>query len=491
MQPFDNIGGEFKARLREIATTTRSTVDNSTVTFRTARIDCEYTPKVIKHLAMGQLVAIPNVQALGTNNSYSLYEIADVYPMHYSMLTLDRSQPAAIRTEFMDLIQKEWEKGSKSTWIEIVAAPIGYVMKTTEDGIAYERRSMAPLTGSQVKLLSKDSIEQLICFKPPGSDPDDYSLGKLLGFTDGSIPFSVNLEQLIHYMSGTFAFSLQRDEPIVIRRDNRIEVSRIGDVVDRFFSDEEKEGRVYTSAIEALSFDRESFEVKWSPVQYVFRHKYDGNLLRFHARTGRTVTVTPGHSLFVLRDGEVRAIPSNELRPGDLLVGSRSIPSAELQSTSCSLLELFGPARGNGVVLVGLDSEAFEVVGRDVPNWQRWRWRHLRILPLSYWDMLKPSQRRKALLSYKGCRAPLPIDLEIDQGIARLLGYYAAEGRVVIEPGNHYATQFTLNREKDADIVRDISRILSSKFGVKIRITRHGNKGLRVTINHRILAYFL
>ena len=207
MQPFDDIDGEFRARLREIATTTRSTVDNSTVTFRTARIDCEYTPKVIKRLAMGQLVAIPNVQALWTNSSYSLYEIADVYPKHYSMLTLDRSQPAAIRTEFMDLIQKEWEKGSKSTWIEVVAAPIGYVMKVAEEGVSYERRAMAPLTGSQVDLLSKESIQQLICYKPKDGDPDDYSLGKLLGFTDDSIPFSVNLEQLIHYMSGTFAFT--------------------------------------------------------------------------------------------------------------------------------------------------------------------------------------------------------------------------------------------------------------------------------------------
>jgi DNA helicase HerA-like ATPase len=207
LKPFDDIEGEFKARLREIATTTRSTVDNSTVTFRTARIECDYTPKVIKRLAMGQLVAIPNVQALGSNSSYSLYEIADVYPMHYSMLTLDRSQPAAIRSEFMDLIQKEWEKGSKSTWIEIVAAPISYVMKTTDGGAVYERKAMAPLTGSPVRLLSKESIQQLICFEPPKGDHGDYALGHLLGFTDDSIPFSVNLEQLIHYMSGTFAFT--------------------------------------------------------------------------------------------------------------------------------------------------------------------------------------------------------------------------------------------------------------------------------------------
>ncbi len=187
MRHFDDIDGEFNARLRDIATTTRSTVDNSTVTFRTARIECVYTPKVIKRLAMGQLVAIPNVQAIGSSESYSLYEIADVYPMHYSMLTLDRSQPAAIRTEFMELIEKEWEKGSKSTWIEIVAAPIGYVMKPGTDGLSFERRAMAPLTGSPVRLLSKDSIQELICYKPPKGDAEDYSLGTLLGFSDGSI----------------------------------------------------------------------------------------------------------------------------------------------------------------------------------------------------------------------------------------------------------------------------------------------------------------
>src|SRR5713226_452855 len=215
----DDIDGEFHSRLREISTTTRSTVDNSTVTFRTARIECEYTPTVVKRLAMGQLVAIPNVQALGASSSFSLYEIADVYPMHYSMLTLDKSQPVGIRKEFMELIEKEWEKGSKSTWIEIVAAPIGYVMKTSQDGVTYERQAQAPLTGSQVNLLSKESVQQLICYMPAKGKQEDYSLGTLLGFAQDSIPFSVNLENLIHYMSGTFAYSLDHSEPIVYRRD--------------------------------------------------------------------------------------------------------------------------------------------------------------------------------------------------------------------------------------------------------------------------------
>ncbi|MBI3841136.1 MAG: ATP-binding protein [Thaumarchaeota archaeon] len=207
MDPFDDLGGKFRASLRQIVSSTRQTVDgSSTVTFRTALVECIYTPQVIKRLAMGQLLAIPNVQTLGGSGTYSLYEIADVYPMHYSMLTLDRSQPAAIRREFMDLIHKEWEKESKSTWIEIVAAPIGHVMKVDANGVAYERRAQAPLTGSPVKLLSKDAIQQLVCYSPQSGD-GDYVFGKLLSFAEDSIPFSVNLESLIHYMVGVFAFT--------------------------------------------------------------------------------------------------------------------------------------------------------------------------------------------------------------------------------------------------------------------------------------------
>ncbi len=207
MQAFDDLDGEFQARLREIVSTTRQTAEgSSSVTFSTARIECDYSPRVIKKLGTGQLVAVPNVQTLGTNDIFSLYEIADVYPMHYSMLTLDRSQPAAIRKEFMDLIQKEWKKGSKSTWIEMVAAPIGYIMKVNGGSISFERKPYAALTGSSVKLLSKESVQQLICYKPE-SNAEDYRFGNLLSVIDETIPFLVNIENLIHYHVGLFAYT--------------------------------------------------------------------------------------------------------------------------------------------------------------------------------------------------------------------------------------------------------------------------------------------
>ena len=207
---FDDLDGEFSGRLREIVSTTRQTADgSSTVTFSTAVIECDYNPNVVKKLATGQLIAIPNVQTLGAEDVFSVYEIADVFPMHYSQPNLDRSQPAAIRKEFMELIEGEWKKGSKSTWIEIVAAPIGYVMRTSPDGsIAFERKPYAPLAGSSVRLLSRDSVEKLICYRvPKGEQPADYRFGNLLGVIDEKIPFTVDIEKLLHFHVGVFAFT--------------------------------------------------------------------------------------------------------------------------------------------------------------------------------------------------------------------------------------------------------------------------------------------
>jgi hypothetical protein len=212
---FDNLEGKFVARLREIVSNTRTTADGkATITFRTARVEAAYSPDVVKKIEAGRLIAIPNVMSVGgPDDTYSIYEVADAYPMHYSMLTLDKSQPGAIRKEFMTMIEKEWQAGSKSTWIEIVAAPAGYVMQLTQaEGGGKEprftRKNIAPLTGAQVHLLSKETIQKFICYAPKNSAKvSDYTIGNLLGVTESPVAFSVNIEKMLHYHVGVFAFT--------------------------------------------------------------------------------------------------------------------------------------------------------------------------------------------------------------------------------------------------------------------------------------------
>ena len=208
---FDNLDGKFLARLREISSNTRTTADGkATITFKTARIEANYSPNIIRKIEAGRLIGIPNVMGVSSKDNYSIYEVADVYPMHYSMQTLDRNQPGAIRKEFMTLIEKEWQQGSKSTWIELVAAPIGYIIQLVGGGRdpIFVRKNIAPLTGAEVNLLSDETVQKLICYIPKDTKSgENYIIGHLLGAADSQIPFTVNVEKLLHYHVGVFAFT--------------------------------------------------------------------------------------------------------------------------------------------------------------------------------------------------------------------------------------------------------------------------------------------
>lgn len=249
---FDDFEGAFVSRLREISAISRPTADGrSTITFKLARIEAKYDPDTISKIEAGRLIAIPNVQGINNRNSFSVYEVADVYPMHYSMLTLDRTTPGPIRNEFMKLIEKEWEGSTQNTWIEIVGAPTGYIMQLedvdrhdgSDDGVGgssssdegkgqkkgkqkndevkekevkFVRKNLTPLIGSEIFLLGNEIIKKFICYTPSSSDDNDvvskeklenFSVGELLGLTDKKLPFTLNLEKLLHYHVGVFAFT--------------------------------------------------------------------------------------------------------------------------------------------------------------------------------------------------------------------------------------------------------------------------------------------
>lgn len=162
-----DLEGKFKAKLREVSTQSRQSTDGKTMTtFKLGKVEAAYDPEVVQKLAPGQLLAIPNVKTLKQNTSYSVFEIADIIPMHYSMLSLSTSQPGALRGEFMGLIEKEWSQNSKSTWVEIVASPTGYIGDFSPIEIKYERRYSPLLVGSAVKLLNKEAVRRFVCYVP-------------------------------------------------------------------------------------------------------------------------------------------------------------------------------------------------------------------------------------------------------------------------------------------------------------------------------------
>ncbi len=91
-----------------------------------------------------------------------------------------------------------------------MAAPIGYILQLNEgeQGPTFVRKNVAPLTGAEVNLLSDETVQKLICYTPKDSKSIEYyTIGQLLGAADNQIPFTVNVEKLLHYHVGAFAFT--------------------------------------------------------------------------------------------------------------------------------------------------------------------------------------------------------------------------------------------------------------------------------------------
>ena len=202
----EDLHGKFEAKLREVSTQTRQSADGKTMTtFKLARVEAAYDPEVVQKLSPGQLLAIPNVRNLASDMAFSIFEIADIIPMHYSMLTLGTSQPGALRGEFMGLIEQEWKHNSKSTWVDIISSPTGYIVDFSE-GIKYERKYSPLLVGSEVRLLNKEAVRRFVCYVPKSGEvsAQGYCIGDLLGVIDDVLPFTIDFTQLINYHVGVF-----------------------------------------------------------------------------------------------------------------------------------------------------------------------------------------------------------------------------------------------------------------------------------------------
>lgn len=480
-QFFDTMGGEFDARLKRNTIATRTSKSDGrelTVSNPLAILEARFSYKVLDRLYFPSFIAIE--RSVEGEKKYVLYEVVGVSPTHYQLSGIDSSMPTLLRKEYLDTIKDSWGK-SQETWIDLMAIPTNYMATIDGGEIEFARVPFAPLPGAQAWLLSKPAVEKFLCVA------GGQEIGTMQGF---KLPFTVDMANLIRFHAGFFGFSLDHAEPIVYREGGKVKIGEIGDLVDRFFEGG-REGRCYTSAVEVVSFDPETHEVHWSPLQYVFRHRHEGDLLKFRLRTGRSVTVTPGHSLFVLKEGMIQCTASNDLRVGDFLVGSRTIPTIQGEFVSINLLEMCDQAGANGIRLVNLDSSAFDTLEPGEPPWRRRYWRHHGYLPAEYYGRLNQETRRSLLIGYKNCPSPLEAFLTIDEDLARLFGYYVAEGHTALEPGKRYAVQFTLNKNEDKEMADDIADILMRKFGTTSVTRDHGKNAIRITANNKLLAYLL
>jgi len=220
------------------------------------------------------------------------------------------------------------------------------------------------------------------------------------------------------YASGR-GTSLDFQEPVVVRKSGTVQVLKIGELVDSNYLPGASGVFVPLSDTECLSFHQSTGRVQWTPVNFVFRHRYDRPLVRLGLQTGREVTVTDDHSVFTMRNGKLTAVKTGELRKGDYVVVPGKLPATVEGGNS---------------------------------------------------------------------RPVFPAELLRSRHLARLLGYYVAEG--YLHEGKKkgkesYRIHFELNRE-EKDIVAEINEAFLAIFqkGASVR-NRKGSRGITVSLSSK------
>jgi hypothetical protein len=195
---FDEMDGEFEARLRRTTIQTRTSKSDGrelTVSNPLAIVEARFSYKVLDRLYFPSFIAIE--RQIDGYTRYVVHEVVSVNPVHYQLSGVDSSMPTLLRKEYLDTIKESWGK-SQETWIDLAAIPTSYVASLQEEKLEFSRAPYAPLPGSRAYLLSREAVETFLC------EVDGTQIGMMSGF---NLPFTINMDNLIRYHCGFFAFS--------------------------------------------------------------------------------------------------------------------------------------------------------------------------------------------------------------------------------------------------------------------------------------------
>jgi len=195
---FDDMGGDFDARLKRNTIATRSSKSDGreiTVSNPLAILEARFTYKVLDRLYFPSFVAIE--RDIEGRRRHVVYEVIGVSPTHYQLPGVDSSMPTLLRKEYLDTINESWGK-SQETWIDLAAIPTSYYISADGPALEFTRAPYAPLPGARARLLSKDAVEKFLCVA--GGE----RIGTMSGF---DLPFTVDMGNLIRFHCGFFAFT--------------------------------------------------------------------------------------------------------------------------------------------------------------------------------------------------------------------------------------------------------------------------------------------
>lgn len=322
-----------------------------------------------------------------------------------------------------------------------------------------------------------------------GHDEREQTLNQILVEMDG---FTPNENVLV------VAASVTGETSILVKDDDKVRLVPIGEFVDQYFPDSEKEGEVEVDNVFCLGLEKLATLYKYQknlffggsafkPVKSVFRHRvkeiYEIEYL------GGEIRATGNHSVFVRSPKGIETKAVADLQKGDILVDlpyKVNRTKKELMRVRAHRFErdwlldlpIFDPEieqEWQGKYLFATQNE------NGLSQSQIAQMLEVSQETVSYWQREIGSPRP---ISRNYFKSKLPEKIKVTPGLCRLLGYYVAEGYARWEVDFCFSV-------KESEKVEDLVALMEENFGIKPdRIRRQTAGAVNVIYSAAPLAKF-
>ncbi len=308
---------------------------------------------------------------------------------------------------------------------------------------------------------------------------------------------STGVDGLHHLIWEVVDNSLTYHTPVVVRKDGQITIKPIGQLIDQAFEQNQekvekgKKGEVeilrYDLGFEALSFDS-NYHLKYQPIFSLIRHKVNSEVYRITLQNGRSIEVTPYHSLFGISKGEIKPVKVADLKKNDYLAVPTCLPEPRKRLKRIDLIEAFlnlPEEKTKSIYLHKVsDLLASQQIRRQLISYLKDNanrpainlyidYKRYDYLPFNVFRKLNKATRQKfknqvLLATRKRNTYKLKAFLEIDRNLIELLGIFAAEGALIKSNKQNYnRIAFGLGAS-EKQLINYLIKLIKKVFGVSL-----------------------
>ena len=310
---------------------------------------------------------------------------------------------------------------------------------------------------------------------------------------------STGIDGLHHLIWEVVDNSLTYQTPLLIKEEGKTRIVKIGELIDGRFADESVEESSKDTAevlrgklnIEALSFDPSDLKLKFQPVQSLIRHKVNSEIFKITLQNGRQIEITPYHSLFTLKQGEILPIKGADLKVGSPIIVPKIWPEVENPIKEIDLIDEFlklSSDKTEGIYLCSvknlLTSEIYEklkdilvkMAGKTETQHSAnifYDYKRYDYLPFNLLRELSDTEikifgKQCLIKTRKNEKIKIKPKLQINRQLVELLGIFGAEGSVV---KNNKAQEnrvvFSFGSH-ETELIKYVCDLISNVFGVEI-----------------------